>query len=246
MAFGTGVALQHAMQPDLDAENASASTAFGPKPRASHSWHRGGAPAQGESPSSDWWKQRWQEKWDQSPPPLERKHIKWPKDPSSQPSSSPSESDDDGAPSSGSGSGSGSSGSGSSDSDSSGSLTSDESAVVTLTNQERAKAGCSALKVDDRLVAAARKHSADMAANNYFSHDSRDGTDPFERMRAAGYPNPAAENIAMGYSSPEAVMKGWMNSPGHRRNILDCSLRTIGVGVAKSPRGPYWTQDFGR
>ncbi|MBX6769598.1 MAG: CAP domain-containing protein, partial [Actinomadura rubrobrunea] len=220
--------------------------AFGPNPHASRTWHRGGAPAQGESPSSDWWKRQWQDEWDQSPPPLERKHIKWPTPPSGAPPGAPpaARGDDGGAPSSGSGSDS--SGSGSSGSGSSGSLTSDESAVVKLTNQERAKAGCSALKVDDRLVTAARKHSEDMAANNYFSHNSQNGDDPFERMKAAGYPNPAAENIAMGYSSPEAVMEGWMNSSGHRRNILDCSLRTIGVGVAKSPRGPYWTQDFGR
>ncbi|RAY15460.1 CAP domain-containing protein [Actinomadura craniellae] len=120
-----------------------------------------------------------------------------------------------------------------------------EGQVVRLTNAERAKAGCPALRVDARLTTSARRHSADMKARNYFSHTSPNGTDFAARIRAAGYPSPGAENIAMGYPTPAAVMKGWMNSPGHRANILNCKLRAIGTGVATGGRGPYWTQNFG-
>ncbi|TDD39785.1 CAP domain-containing protein [Actinomadura sp. KC06] len=120
-----------------------------------------------------------------------------------------------------------------------------EAAVVSLTNAERAKAGCEPLHVDQRLVTAARRHSADMAANGYFDHTSRNGDSPWKRMEDAGYPSPGAENIAKGYSTAAAVMKGWMDSPGHRANILNCDLRAIGVGKASGPGGPLWTQDFG-
>ncbi|RFS86656.1 CAP domain-containing protein [Actinomadura spongiicola] len=120
-----------------------------------------------------------------------------------------------------------------------------EAAVVALTNAERAKEGCKPLRVDARLVTAARRHSADMAANGYFDHTSRNGDSPWQRMEAAGYPSPGAENIAKGYATAEAVMKGWMDSPGHRANILNCDLRAIGVGRAAGSGGPLWTQDFG-
>lgn len=116
--------------------------------------------------------------------------------------------------------------------------------VVELTNQERARNGCAALRIDARITAAAQKHSADMSANGYFDHDSQDGRTFDERIRAEGYPSPGAENIAQGQRSAAEVVEDWMNSPGHRRNILDCSLTTIGVGYA--PTGSYWTQDFGR
>ncbi|OSY41197.1 uncharacterized protein YkwD [Pseudonocardia autotrophica] len=114
--------------------------------------------------------------------------------------------------------------------------------VVELTNVERAAAGCSALRVDPRINAAAQGHSEDMAANGYFSHDSRDGRDFADRMTAAGHPSPGAENIAAGQPDAATVVADWMASPGHRKNILDCSLSTIGVGLA----GGYWTQNFGR
>ena len=116
--------------------------------------------------------------------------------------------------------------------------------VVALTNQERAQNGCGALRVDARITTAAQKHSNDMSAEGYFSHDSQDGRSFDERIRAEGYPSPGAENIAQGQRSAAEVVQAWMNSPGHRRNILDCSLTTIGVGWA--PTGNYWTQDFGR
>lgn len=114
--------------------------------------------------------------------------------------------------------------------------------VVELTNAERARAGCGALTVDPRISAAAQGHSEDMAAQDYFAHDSRDGRDFADRITAAGYSAPGAENIAMGQPDAATVVGDWMDSPGHRKNILDCSLTTIGVGLADG----YWTQDFGR
>lgn len=114
--------------------------------------------------------------------------------------------------------------------------------VVALTNAERAAAGCGALRADPRISAAAQGHSEDMARQGYFAHDSRDGRDFADRITAAGYPSPGAENIAMGQPDAATVVQDWMESPGHRRNILDCSLTTIGVGES----GGYWTQDFGR
>ena len=121
--------------------------------------------------------------------------------------------------------------------------------VVTLTNAERAKAGCGPLAVNATLTAVAQAHSRDMATNNYFDHNSQDGRTPFDRMTAAGYRySTAAENIAAGQRNPQDVMTAWMNSPGHRANILNCALREIGVGYAtgsSSQYGVYWTQDFG-
>ena len=119
--------------------------------------------------------------------------------------------------------------------------------VVALTNAERAKVGCGALVVDGRLAASAQAHSADMAINNYFSHNGRDGQSPFQRIADAGYTfSVAAENIAAGQRTAADVVAGWMNSDGHRANILNCSLTQIGVGFATGGSyGTYWTQDFG-
>ena len=114
-------------------------------------------------------------------------------------------------------------------------------AVVALTNAERAAAGCAPLAVDDRLVAAAQLHSEDMAANDYMDHTSLDGRSPWDRAKAQGYPNPGAENVAKGYRTAEDVVRAWMDSPGHRANILSCDLREIGVGHADGA----WTQLFG-
>jgi uncharacterized protein YkwD len=120
-----------------------------------------------------------------------------------------------------------------------------EGQVLALTNQERAKAGCGALTADSRLATLARAFSADMRDRNFFSHTNPDGIDPFQRAQAAGITTMRAENIAMGQPDPASVMTAWMNSPGHRANILNCSLRTLGVGVATGAGGPWWTQDFG-
>ena len=119
-----------------------------------------------------------------------------------------------------------------------------EQQVVDLVNEARADAGCSALDIDARLTRAAQGHSTDMSDNDYFSHTSQDGRTFVDRVKAAGYPSPGAENIAMGQRSPEDVMDAWMNSDGHRENILNCDLQAIGVGLDTA--GWYWTQDFGR
>ncbi|MCO6004588.1 CAP domain-containing protein [Actinoallomurus purpureus] len=120
-----------------------------------------------------------------------------------------------------------------------------ESTAVSLTNAQRAAHGCSALRVDTRLRTAARNHSADMRERNYFEHDSPDGRTPWDRIKAAGYTVPGAENIAKGYPTAQAVVQGWMNSPGHRANILNCKLKAVGIGVEYGSGGPWWTQDFG-
>jgi uncharacterized protein YkwD len=121
--------------------------------------------------------------------------------------------------------------------------------VVRLTNVERAGNGCGALAIDATLTKVAQAHSEDMADHDYFSHDSQDGRSPFDRMSNAGYRySTAAENIAAGQSTPASVVEGWMNSAGHRANILNCSLKEIGVGYAvnsASTYRTYWTQDFG-
>ena len=118
--------------------------------------------------------------------------------------------------------------------------------VLRLVNVERAKAGCGALTVDSRLAAAAGAHSADMAANKYFSHTGRNGSDVADRVEAAGYTwSSVGENIAKGQPTPAAVMQAWMNSSGHRANILNCRFRNIGIGLAYDGRSPVWTQDFG-
>ncbi|MEU8260613.1 CAP domain-containing protein [Micromonospora sp. NPDC048999] len=117
--------------------------------------------------------------------------------------------------------------------------------VVDLVNQERAKAGCKALTVNDKLTLAAQRHSQDQADHKTMTHDGSDGSDVGDRLDRVGYNWRAyGENVAWNQQSPAAVMAAWMNSPGHRANILNCSYTEIGVGVARS-NGPYWTQDFG-
>nr|SBO99181.1 hypothetical protein BN4615_P8697 [Nonomuraea gerenzanensis] len=125
--------------------------------------------------------------------------------------------------------------------------TAEENEVVRLVNAERAKGGCSAVKHDPQLRAAAFGHSADMAAKGYFSHNSQDGRSFMDRIRAAGFTGGSgwAENIAKGQRTPAAVMQSWMNSSGHKANIMNCKYNLIGVGVAKDSSGTlYWTQDF--
>jgi uncharacterized protein YkwD len=125
--------------------------------------------------------------------------------------------------------------------------TSLESQIIALTNKHRKAAGCAALATNKTLVYAARAHSKDMATFNYFSHTGRDGSTFVTRAARAGYSAASAENIAWGYRGAEAVVTGWMNSAGHRQNILTCSHKVVGVGVAKKADGtPYYTQIFGR
>jgi uncharacterized protein YkwD len=122
-----------------------------------------------------------------------------------------------------------------------------ENRVVQLVNAYRAKVRCAPLRIDVRLVRAARGHSQDMAARRYFAHNTPAGVTPWTRIARQGYPRSAeAENIAAGQPNASAVVRAWMNSPGHRANILNCSMRSVGVGVAYGgPYRYYWTQDFG-
>jgi uncharacterized protein YkwD len=124
-----------------------------------------------------------------------------------------------------------------------------ESLVINLTNAQRLANGCGAMHTDNRLTAAALAHSADMVTHNYFDHTGSDGSDFVAREVTAGYArnNAAAENIAWGYPTAQAVVDAWMASPGHRANILNCANVAVGVGLAKKADGTsYWTQDFGR
>ena len=120
-----------------------------------------------------------------------------------------------------------------------------EAEVLALVNTARARAGCDPLAQDEGLATVARAHSADMRDRDFFGHVNPDDLDPFDRAEAAGQTNADAENIARGQSDPAKVMSGWMDSSDHRENILDCDLRTLGVGVAEGPGGPWWTQLFG-
>ncbi|ARX89048.1 hypothetical protein SMD44_08535 [Streptomyces alboflavus] len=118
--------------------------------------------------------------------------------------------------------------------------------MLSLVNAERQKAGCRPLTTNSKLATAAQRHSADMKARNYFSHTSPDGTDPGRRITAAGYRwSTYGENIARGQQTAKSVMTSWMNSSGHRANILNCSFKELGVGVVKGSGGPWWTQNFG-
>ena len=119
--------------------------------------------------------------------------------------------------------------------------------VLRLVNVERAKVRCPAVRWEPKLATAARLHSQDMADRRYFSHTSLDGRSPWDRIRAQGYTQGSAENIAAGQRTPASVMTAWMNSSGHRANILNCSNLALGVGIGRGgPYGVYWTQDFGR
>ncbi|WP_346427578.1 CAP domain-containing protein [Streptomyces sp. AcE210] len=116
--------------------------------------------------------------------------------------------------------------------------------MLTLVNNERSKAGCSPLTMNAKLTKAAQDHSKDMASHQNMSHTGSDGSSPDDRITRAGYSwSSYGENVAYGYSTPEKVMAAWMSSPGHKRNILDCSFKEIGIGLAQPDS--YWTQDFG-
>ena len=120
-----------------------------------------------------------------------------------------------------------------------------EREVVRLVNIERQKAGLAPLTLSAELSKVARIKSQDMADKNYFSHTSPTYGDPFEMMRSFGIKfGYAGENIAKGYRSAESVMKGWMNSSGHRANIFNPNFKTIGVGYAEANGTTYWTQMF--
>ncbi len=110
-------------------------------------------------------------------------------------------------------------------------------------NKERAKQGLAPLTENKKLSDVARLKSQDMRDKKYFSHTSPTYGSPFDMIKSFGISyRTAGENIAMGYSTPEKVMEGWMNSKGHRENILNASFTQIGVGYVSD--GHYWTQQF--
>jgi uncharacterized protein YkwD len=117
--------------------------------------------------------------------------------------------------------------------------------VLNLVNEERAKVGCSPVAANSALADLAARFSDDMAARGFFDHTDPDGKTPWDRASAAGISDLGGENIARGQADAAAVMQAWMNSPGHRANILNCDFKTLGVGVHMGPGGPWWTQDFG-
>ncbi|MEU6388880.1 CAP domain-containing protein [Streptomyces sp. NPDC046939] len=117
--------------------------------------------------------------------------------------------------------------------------------VLALVNQERSKVGCSPVTADSSLAALATAFSADMAARGFFDHTDPDGATPWDRAKKAGVNGLGGENIARGQADAASVMKAWMNSPGHKANILNCDYKTLGVGVHFGSGGPWWTQDFG-
>ena len=134
-------------------------------------------------------------------------------------------------------------------------LSADEKRTLDLHNQTRVANGLAQFCVHPALTAAARAHSQDMMAKGYFSHTSLDGSSFVTRVTRAGYTNwrALAENIAWGsgtYGAPDAIFRGWMNSAGHKANILNGTLREIGIGVAAGTFKTYanakmYTVDFG-
>ncbi|GAA2411222.1 hypothetical protein GCM10010420_45130 [Streptomyces glaucosporus] len=119
--------------------------------------------------------------------------------------------------------------------------------VLGLVNAERAKAGCRPLTLDAKLTGAAQKYAETMGGRGVLSHTGPGGSTMASRINEAGYSWSAlAENIARGQKTPEQVMNSWMNSPGHRANILNCAYQDIGIGMSEKPKGPWWVQNFGK
>ncbi|ARI75830.1 CAP domain-containing protein [Halobacillus mangrovi] len=115
--------------------------------------------------------------------------------------------------------------------------------VIKLTNQARKKNGLTPLKTSADVGEVAQTKAEDMSDNNYFSHTSPTYGTPFDMLKEFGVDyRTAAENIAAGQQTPDEVVKGWLNSPGHRKNIMNKNLTHIGVGFAQD--GQYWTQMF--
>lgn len=125
--------------------------------------------------------------------------------------------------------------------------------VLNLTNQFRAANGLAPLQLNIELDAAALGHSQEMALNDYFDHNGLNGTTPASRMNQVGYSSSMyGENIAAGYDTPEEVVQGWIDSPGHRANLLNPSFTEVGIGyyylandTGVNNYYSYWTQDFG-
>lgn len=119
-----------------------------------------------------------------------------------------------------------------------------EEQVVEIVNRERTSRGHNPLRINPQVMRVARRKSEDMRDNNYFSHQSPTYGSPFDMLKHFGVEfSSAAENIARGQRTPDAVVRAWMNSSGHRVNILNPYFTEIGVGYANGET-PYWTQMF--
>ena len=119
--------------------------------------------------------------------------------------------------------------------------------TLTAINAERKQRGMAHLSPDPRLTSAALAHACDSAARNRMGHEGSDGSDLGERVKRQGYDFRAiAENVAAGYPSPASVVQGWMNSTGHRRNILTRNAKDIGLGIATARDGTlHWVLNLG-
>ena len=114
-------------------------------------------------------------------------------------------------------------------------------------NQSRRANGESQLRYNRKLSRAAMRHACDMLANDFFAHQGSDGSSSHARVTTVGYEACiVAENIAWGYPRPEQIITGWMNSPGHRRNMLHPRIEEFGIGITQGPRGPYWVLVVGK
>ncbi|RRR81606.1 CAP domain-containing protein [Streptomyces sp. RP5T] len=120
-----------------------------------------------------------------------------------------------------------------------------EAEVLRLVNVERAKVGCSPVAANSSLTGLAEAFSKAMADQGFFDHTDPSGATPWDRAAKAGITSLGGENIARGQADAASVMEAWMNSPGHKANILNCDFKTLGVGVQFGAGGPWWTQDFG-
>lgn len=129
--------------------------------------------------------------------------------------------------------------------------------VLTSINGARAKAGCGPLKMNTALMAAAQGHASDMAEKDFFGHKDKNGRGFTSRIRSQGYRyGLVAENIAAGQTTAAQAVQAWLDSPGHRRNIMNCRFRDTGIAMVYQPddrplRGHsmglryYWVQVFG-
>jgi uncharacterized protein YkwD len=121
--------------------------------------------------------------------------------------------------------------------------------LLQLVNAEREKVGAPPLRMSSQLTQAAQRHANDMAKNRFLSHTGSDGSTMQSRIQATGYSYKAiAENIAAGQATPQAVMQSWLNSSGHKRNILNPQYTEIGIAYTNNSSSKfthYWTQDFG-
>jgi uncharacterized protein YkwD len=119
--------------------------------------------------------------------------------------------------------------------------------ILDLVNQERAKVGADPLSINEQLDQAADLHSQDQANMNTMSHTGSNGSDFGTRLQGEGYQfSTAGENVAYGYEDAEAVVAGWIDSPGHYENMVNPDFEEIGIGYGTSGDGTaYWTQDFG-